>query len=535
MIERKTHKSFAARAFFLYSDSMKNKIVVAVFSSVIAVLVAVLALRLFVFTEPEAARPKIITPVTDASSLSEAADSSRVSDNSVQTSFIPLRPTETLMETLTLDFDGDNLDDQVIAVHKAGSPYLFLIVGLYNPDTNAYDRVAEISTEISKVKTFSYNSLDVIGDHRNALVYQGMKNNGDSVMRIYLCRKRRGSVELQNIGDFSSDGTIFILQTERSEAYELSQAKGASYSVWVYSSDKSDANDTTGVNQVQTEYKWDADSQTYRQARQLHVKGSRIAAKELARIQNGTVETFAQFLNGLWYKTTTTGSVPLYIYFDYDSKEVIFLSDDTEGVYSWEDSSLRRSGIYLTVVNTVIPSMKRRFDIMLSGMKEVNIHVHDNVGMIIKESTQWDGAYKKMSFQSTFGEAKKEKKCRAYAKILMEENSRWKDDDERLFSFGEGVVHVVNGESETNAVFVLDDVGEFPIVQFREFTEQPLLQTTYVMQFRTYEVEVPAKNRRSKPTKRTETDTSTVILTPVRFSPSTCYPTDGRTIILHRQ
>ena len=55
---------------------------------------------------------------------------------------------------LTVDFDGDTFDDQVVAVRKAGSPYLFLIVGLYNPDTNSYGRSAEIATEISKVRTF---------------------------------------------------------------------------------------------------------------------------------------------------------------------------------------------------------------------------------------------------------------------------------------------------------------------------------------------------------------------------------------------
>ena len=131
-----------------------------------------------------------------------------------------------------------------------------------------------------------------------------------------------------------------------------------------------------------------------------------MAARELSRIQNGNVDTFGQFLNGLWYKTNNSSSTPSYIYFNYDDREVIFLSDDTEGVYSWEESSLRRSGIYLTTVNSIISSMKRRFDIMLTGINEVSVHVHDNVGMIIKESNQWDGTYKKMSFQNTFGETK---------------------------------------------------------------------------------------------------------------------------------
>lgn len=515
----------------------KNKNIIIIFSCIGVILAVILFCRAVIFREKKLAHPKIVNPVT-AEDLSESlADSAQVDQSAVLTSFIPLLSTETLMSTLTLDFDGDNLDDQVVAVHKAGSPYLFLIVGLYNSETNSYDRVAEISTEISKVRTFSYNGLDVIGDHRTALVYQGMKSNGDSVMRIYLCRRKRGNVELQNIGDFTSDGTIFILQSDRSESYELSQTKGESFSVWVYSSDKSEEGDSktagSGVNQIQTEYKWNPDEQKYVQARQLKVKGSRIAAKELARIQNGSVDTFAQFLNGLWYKTTSTGSSPRYIYFNYDNREIIFLNDDTEGVYSWEDSTLRRSGIYLTVINTVISSMKRRFDIMLTGVNEVYIHVHDDVGMVIKESNQWDGTYKKMSFQSTFGEVKESAVCDDYKKALLAENTVWLDDEEKSYSFRGSNYKIKNLETEESGIFVIDSVGECAVIQFRSDFENSQLQPAYVMRFHTHEVVIPPKKRRDKPELKTVVDKDQIILTPVKISPATCYITEGKTISLH--
>lgn len=528
-------KLFAASAFFLYIFSMKkNKTVIIVFSCIAVILCCVLSVRLIFFRDTGAARPKIIKPITKTDSTSEQSDSDSVTENAMQTSFIPLLPTETLMSTLTLDFDGDNLDDQVVAVHKAGSPYLFLIVGLYNSETNSYDRAAEISTEISKGKTFSYNALDVIGDHRTALVYQGMKPDGNSVMRIYLCRRRRDSVELQNIGDFVSDGTIFILQTDRSESYALSQTKGESFSVWVYSSDKTEDPNSkmTGINQLQTEYVWNQEQQKYVQSRQLKVSGSRIAARELARIQNGTVETFAQFLNGLWYKTTNTGTSPRYIYFNYFDKEIIFLSDDTEGVYSWEDSNLRRSGIYLTVINTVISSMKRRFDIILSGVNEVYIHVHDDVGMVIKESNQWDGTYKKMSFQSSFGEVKVPLISDDYKKELLAENSVWQDEDENLWTFRDNVFKMKHSEIEETGIFVIDSVGDYPVIQFRSDLPSSSIKTAYAIKFQTHEETAPPKNRRSKPVVRTVVEKDVVIMTPVKLSPDTCYAAEGRTITL---
>ena len=405
---------------------MKSRVLAVVFCGVALLFVFLLGFNFFYLrNRSKSVLPKIVTPVAEDGSSVELGDGSSVSDEAVLTSFVPLLPTETLMSTLTVDFDGDTFDDQVVAVRKAGSPYLFLIVGLYNPDTNSYGRSAEIATEISKVRTFSYNAVDMIGNHKMALVYQGVKANGDSVMQLFLCKKKFGTVEVKNIGDFSSDGTIFIQQADRSDAYELSQAWGAPHTVWVYSSDKSETQVTAseGISQIQTEYRWDYDAEVYVQSRQLKITGSRMAARELSRIQNGNVDTFGQFLNGLWYKTNNSSSTPSYIYFNYDDREVIFLSDDTEGVYSWEESSLRRSGIYLTTVNSIISSMKRRFDIMLTGINEVSVHVHDNVGMIIKESNQWDGTYKKMSFQNTFGETKKVPAHSEYMKKLREESS----------------------------------------------------------------------------------------------------------------
>ena len=269
--------------------------------------------------------------------------------------------------------------------------------------------------------------------------------------------------------------------------------------------------------------------------RQLKVKGSRIAAKELARIQNGTVETFAQFLNGLWYKTSNSGNSSLYLFFNYEDREVIFLSDDTEGVYSWVDSNLRRSGIYLTVVNSIISSMKRRFDIMLTGVNEVNIHVHDDVGMIIKENNQWDGTYKKMSFQSTFGDARITAIADDFAKELLDQNSVWVDAEENEYKFTGNTYKIKHIELEESGIFVIDSVGDFPVVQFRSDVQNSFLQNAYAMKFKTHEVTIPAKNKRSKPTVKTVIDKDVIIMTPVKLSLSTCYAMEGRVITLNKR
>lgn len=494
---------------------MKSKSAVVI-ASAAAVLAVVILLRIFVFKHSAAVlTPKIVTPIASNSKDASKSKSEMLSDSASLTSFVPLLATETLISTTVFDFDGDNFDDQVAAVHKAGSQNIFLIVGLYNPSTNSYIRAAEISTEVSKTRTFSYAGIDMTGTHRTALVYQGEKTNGESVLRMYHCQHQKEKIEILTIGNFSSDGTIFIQQTERSESYELSQTRGESFAVWVYSSDKRSGktSENAVVNQIQTEYRWSETEQKYIQSKQLNITGSTLAAKELSRIQNGNLETFANFLTGLWYKTTSDGMNPRYIHFNYDTKEVIFLSEDTEGVYSWEDSNLRRSGIYLTAVNTIIPSMKRRFDISLTGINEVRILVHDNVGMIIKENNQWDGIYHKLSFQTTFGEAKSVSNAEQIVKKLRE-NSAWSDGNGNNFVFT-GNTFRISGNAEENGIFAMDDVGQFTVIQFRSTVSPSMLSGAYSIRF------LPKQEANAA------SDTDSVVFSPVRLAPNTCYPADG--------
>ncbi len=472
--------------------------------------------------------PKTITPDAANALNGGDADGDNATDAAAQ-SFIPLHSTETLVSTTAFDFDGDGFDDQVAAVRKLSSSHIALIVGLYNASANTYARIAEITTEISKSRTFSYSGIDMTGDHRNALVYQGIRTNGDSVLSMYHCSKTEGAARVVNIGTFASNGAIFIQQTERPENYALSQTKGESFSVWVYSSEKEGAPSEAAQSQTQTEYRWSAAKNSYVQSRQIKVAGSTIAAKELARIQNGNIETFSKFLSGLWYKTSGEGREPRYLHFNRETKEVIFLSDETEGVYSWEDSSLRRNGIYITAVNTIIASMKRRFDISLTGINEIYVRVHDNVGMLIKENNQWDGAYRKMSFQSTFGEDKTMPPSKQFVKELLA-GPAWIDNSGNRFVFTEDTF-TLSGAVQEEGIFAADDIGGAAVIQFRSIAASSALGASYAMHFLPdAETKSDSENSSEKP----EGGRNVIVLTPVRLTPSASYPADGYPLALTR-
>jgi hypothetical protein len=507
-----------------------NKVIPAVFILIGCVLAVLVVVRIVYWNEQRSVpRAKVVVPTSGNGKEQKETDDVQTQDNTSMTTFVPLLPTETLISTLSFDLNGDNLDDQVVAVRKEGVPYLILLVGMYDSESNSYVRIAEIPTNISRVRTFSYTGIDMTGDHKTELVYQGVLDNGDSVMSIYMCRRKLNKFELLQIGNFESDGTIFIQQDDRSESYELSQSKGESFPVWVYSSAKDESGSgNANLSQIQTEYQWDEKILKYNQTKQVRVTGSRIAAKELARIQDGTVGTFADFLNGLWYKTSNEEDGIRYLFFDYSNKEIIFLYQDTEEVYSWEDSSLRRSGIYLSTTNESITNMQRSCDISLTGVDEVRVHIIDDVRMIIKENNLWDGSYRKMTMQSTFSTEMKTTTDADYA-VELQKGPSWTCDNGMHITFNDSTYELTGDSLEDKGVFVTDTVADNFVIQFRSFSAQQILAESYEMLFDS--VTIPATKKRKE---EVRIDYNTLHLTPVRISPDTCFPVEGRTLTLTR-
>ena len=148
-------------------------------------------------------RAKVITPKSTNSNENESEESrlSSVEKETYET-FVPLYATETLISTLTIDLNNDGYDDEVVLVRKVGSEFMWLIPGIYNPKDGSYLRLDQLLTPFSKTKTFSYSGMDIIGDHRTCLIYQGIGDNGNYVMSIFLCKDNGSKLILESIGDF---------------------------------------------------------------------------------------------------------------------------------------------------------------------------------------------------------------------------------------------------------------------------------------------------------------------------------------------
>lgn len=516
---------------------MKTKSVVLIF-----ILVAIFLTGAFFFSEKilskdenSVTRAKVITPKASEVAEQESEYVSAVGETEKYETFVPLAAGETLISTLTVDINNDGYDDEVVIVRKNTSPYLLIVPGLYIIESGEYLRLAEIETVFTKTRNFSYSAMDMIGNHKNSIVFQGIDDAGNSVMQIYLCTEdKKLEVEhLELIGDFSSDGTVFIQQTERSENYELGISKGEPYSVWVYKTEQltdeekeaAAKNKNYAPNQIQQEYKWNAAKQEYELDREIKVTASRLMAKELSKIQDGTVESFAGFLDGLWYKTSNKDGGIRYLYFNFDKKEIIHLFEDSQEVYQWDGSKVRHNGIYLTTVNADIMTLHRRFDISLVNTDEIKVTIRDDINLVIKESTMWDGQYKKLSLQNSFEDKTKESDL-TIAQRELQKGLEWNSaDGETKLKFDEFKYTLKYGSLVETGIYSASKFGSNIVLQFRSDSDSSMLSDAYSIEFGTKTVTETIKK---KTVETVVTDYDFITFVPVKITPLDCFTTEGR-------
>ncbi len=425
-------------------------------------------------------------------------------DLSVARSYIDLLPTETLISSLLVDINNDTYEDEVDIIRTAGSEFFQILPALFNKETSNYDRMDLIPTNISRAGSVTLQGLDVIGNHTNAIIFQGIDDDNNSVMQIYQYRVEDSVQFMKLIGDFSSDVMVFIQQIDRNEAYDFDESDGASYTVWIYKINPEDPESNPG--QLQQEYVYNHLQDKYELSKEIKIPASRLAAKELSRIQDGSLEVYGEFLTGLWVKGT--GKAKKSLYFDFAKREIIQFSGDIQEVYEWGTSRVRHNGVYIYSANTIISNLHRRIDVSLVNIDEVRLIIRDDVNLNIEADNAWDGYYKKMEV-SDYVEPVVET---ALDKIRneIEKGPAWTSVDtlttitleDHSFTM-ESTVGIEKG------LYSFLSSGTSNIIQFRSFSENSNITGNYEINFGQKTV----TNRRG--VESLVEDTDSIILTPV--------------------
>ena len=254
--------------------------------------------------------------------------------------------------------------------------------------------------------------------------------------------------------------------------------------------------------------------------------------KELAKIQDGTVETFANYLNGLWYKTDNEEDEIRYIFLDYKNAEVIFLAGDAQEVYNWQNSNLYRNGIYLSTVNASIENLRRRFDISLTGLDEMRVHVYDDVRMRIGADALWNGNYKKMKSANEFPSNEIDTTDLEELRSRLEEIKEWSAPDGALIAFKNGLYTIQSESARESGVYFVSKIQSAFVIQFNSQSSDRYIGNVYLIRYGTKTVEPSAKEKRRGKKATVQEDKDTLILQPAEIMSNTAYEISGRVISL---
>ena len=412
-------------------------------------------------TEQETIRAKVVIPAT-TNQVEQSEDTESYSSVEFEnTSLVQLNLDETLITTLSVDINLDTFEDQIIAVKKANKPNIVLIIGLYNSKTSEYQRFTEIQTSIFQVKTFSLMTMDLAGNHTNTLVCTGFSSNNDSILQAYNPKSEKNRFSIVKIIDLKTDGTIFIQQAQRNDNYSIYNMNADCFPIIMYSTEETP--EGTDFEQVQTTYEWNKKTEVYEPTATTRLSSKKITAKELARILDGTVPTFTNFLDGLWYRTNTTGQ-QRYIFFDPKSEEIIFFDQAIQEVYDWLNNTLRKNGVYISASNKSISNLVRYFNIDLVSVDEIRVRVRDDVRMIIGTDTLWDGVYKKTSQKMSSVQSKT---TATNIITTMEEGAgKWNFQDNSVV-FTDGVFSLSNKDKKESGVYTHTTLFNTDLIQFR--------------------------------------------------------------------
>lgn len=379
---------------------------------------------------------------------------------------VPLENDESFLQAISMDVNKDGITDQICAVKSISEQHLLIVAGLQNPLTGEYTRLQAIRTGVSQGRTLLMYAADVIGDRSQCLVFSGMTSDNTQLLSVFLPKTDKdGRVHLQVIADLRSDGSILVKEVQRTDAYNLGVTSGESFPIAVYSSDP---DSPESLAQIERIYRWDRNVQRYEKASEAKIPGKRLERRLVDQLQSGNIESFEQYLNGLWYMTSSiAGKGPRYVFFDSPMKEIVFHNEITEEIFTREAATPRRLGAYLTTRNRSISSIRRMIDIELTGIDEIKIKILEDVKLKIGVASDWDGIYRKMSGMSSGTRESPDEMTTKLGSLLSGRDAGWKGDDGTQYQFTQGIYTKTDSIGKEMGSYALLTVKGLPVLQMR--------------------------------------------------------------------
>ncbi|MDR2110757.1 MAG: pallilysin-related adhesin, partial [Spirochaetaceae bacterium] len=301
---------------------------------------------------------------------------------------------------------------QIIAYRKLleiESPIYITYID-FDHGTNQYRRVWDTITAANRPGTVNIYTQDMIGDRSICVLITGMNGAGEHTLTIFKKNPAPGNTgnsplgyqPFNKIAEIRIDGAISVQERERSQAYQLGQTRGQSFTIAAYSRDYESPNI---LDQVEIIYAYNSVNGLYEQSRITRIPGTQIEQRRVRELLSAGPEEFERFIEGLWYYVGPQGTLDSrqYIYFDPKNREIIFYTDDVQQIYDWKNSSPTRYGLYVASQNISITNLRRFLNIELESLDSVQVKVFEDVHLRINVSAPWDGSYRKAKMIQSAG------------------------------------------------------------------------------------------------------------------------------------
>ncbi|MDR3193360.1 MAG: pallilysin-related adhesin, partial [Treponema sp.] len=310
---------------------------------------------------------------------------------------------ELMVSILNQDFDGDGVEEQIIAYRnllESESP-VHLAYTDYHEAEGIYKRIWDSPTAATRPGTVSLYTQDLIGDRSLCVILTGMNSRGEYTLTAFRgIPSKDAQPVFRKIVDLGIEGTIAVKESERPLAYQQGLARGRSFPIVTYGHNRESENI---LDQIETTYTYNPDRDIYEQSQITHIPGSQIEQLRLRELLSGKAGVFEEFISDLWYYVSPQGTLDSrqYIYFDPSSREIIFFGDEAQQVFTWQNSAPTRYGLYITSQNVSITTLRRIMDIELESLDSIRIKVFEDVRLNIRVNNSWDGSYRRAKTMET--------------------------------------------------------------------------------------------------------------------------------------
>lgn len=298
-------------------------------------------------------------------------------------------------QTLTMNLDLDETEEQIIVFKRRDDPQdlIRILVVTFDPIRNNWIRAWEGTTIANNLRSFTLYTDDLIGDHEQEIVCFGINNDGEQTLDVF--RRTSNALGLglaySPVLSLSADVTITVQELSRSEAYESMEVTSAqSYPVIA---ERRDPTSDNIFSTIITTYFWDVSTRRYVRALEERIPGDVIQDSRLRDLFAGDENAFERFLNGPWYRSSSTPEEVQIAFFGLLDRTIVFHTghEHLQQAFTWDDSAktLYGRGIQLFVTNESIRTVKKLISISVQDLNQIAVN--------IQGSDDLDGTYERLT------------------------------------------------------------------------------------------------------------------------------------------